>query len=169
MMSRWYHRLSPWVHTTPPGRSARCMASKKGCRGGGAGVCVGGGEGMRSGWGCREGMQVGHQRGRGCSRHCLPPHPQGAQALGLPCALLLHSLAHLLEQYLGGPDRVGGVDDDDVVVALGRILHKLDAVAHVHLRRWWWRWRRWQWRKGEGENRPVIHVELGRTGQRQRG
>ena len=33
MMPRWYHRLSAWVHTMPPGASARCMASKKGCRG----------------------------------------------------------------------------------------------------------------------------------------
>lgn len=30
---RTHHRLSACVHTMPPGFSARCMASKKGCRG----------------------------------------------------------------------------------------------------------------------------------------
>lgn len=34
-----HHRLSACVHTMPPGASARCIASKKGCRhrGGGGG------------------------------------------------------------------------------------------------------------------------------------
>ncbi len=37
IISRWYHRLSAWVHTMPPGFSARCMYSKKGCKGLGCG------------------------------------------------------------------------------------------------------------------------------------
>mmetsp|Transcript_22850 Transcript_22850/g.58213 ORF Transcript_22850/g.58213 Transcript_22850/m.58213 type:complete len:258 (-) Transcript_22850:349-1122(-) len=39
----------------------------------------------------------------------------------------------LLKQHLGGAHRVGGVDDDGVIGALLRVLHKLDAVADVQV------------------------------------
>lgn len=61
--------------------------------------------------------------------------------------------AHLLEEHLGGAHWVGRVHHNDVVVPLGRILHKLDAIAHVHLQR--------GGRKG-GQGRPCVCVHSSR-------
>ena len=96
MMSRWYHRLSPWVHTTPPGRSARCMASKKGCRGGGQ-VCVwGGGRACEAGGGaetaCRGGTSAaGGAVGTACPPTHREPRPWGSHVRSCFTRLLTFS------------------------------------------------------------------------------